>query len=320
MHKAKFATVPVVLKNISNIASAFFLLFVYCNSDAPALSNFQDPGVAKVTAAVASAEITGTEDNNQAQADVSKTAEQWDDEALAAATYKKGATAASTGSGGLADMKSMDPKRSDQGYIKEKMRVEETKAQLAAAREGMERQAAQLKVDKEKKDEKKQANQGSITSNPRFGAAAASMSAGGTGTKWLPPHLRAGGGGGASMTRAPMPGSIGGFQRKVDTADEQLFPDLATADAIIEKQDKDSRAPKKTPVGGGATWGNKIKKPVVRAPKVEPVTASPIAGKESEEPAKTETAAPVSAAPVAKAPKRVVKKKKDLSTFKPGSS
>jgi hypothetical protein len=281
-----------------------------CYSDAPALSNFQDPGVAKVTAAVASAEIT---EDNQAE---SKTAEQWDDEALAAATYKKGAAA--TGSG-LVDMKSMDPKRSDQGYIKEKMRVEETKAQLAAAREGMERQAAQLKVDKEKKDEKKQANQASIPSNPRFGAAAASMSAGGTGTKWLPPHLRAGGGG-ASMTRAPMPGSIGGFQRKVDTNDEQLFPDLATADAIIEKQDKDSRAPKKTPVGGGATWANKMKKPVVRAPKVEPVAASPIAGKESEEPAKTETAASVSAAPVAKAPKRVVKKKKDLSTFKPGSS
>jgi hypothetical protein len=218
-------------------------------------------------------------------------------------------------------MKSMDPKRSDQGYIKEKMRVEETKAQLAAAREGMERQAAQLKVDKEKKNEKKQANQGSIpsNSNPRFGAAAASMSgAGGTGTKWLPPHLRAGGGG-ASMTRAPMPGSIGGRFQKVDTADEQLFPDLATADAIIEKQDRDSRAPKKTPVGGGATWANKMKKPVVRAPKAEPVVAaaSPVEGKESEEPAKAETA---SSAPVAKAPKRVVKKKKDLSTFKPGSS
>jgi hypothetical protein len=278
------------------------------NSDAPALSNFQDPGVAKVTAAVASAEIT--EDN---QAD-SKTAEQWDDEALAAATYKKGAATGSE----LLDMKSMDPKRSDQGYIKEKMRVEETKAQLAAAREGMERQAAQLKVDKEKKNEKKQANQASIPSNPRFGAAAASLSGGGTGTKWLPPHLRAGGGG-ASMPRASMPGSIGGFQKKVDTADEQLFPDLATADAIIEKQDRDSRAPKKTPVGGGATWANKMKKPVVRAPKAEPAVAaaSPVVGKESEEPAKTETA---SAAPVAKAPKRVVKKKKDLSTFKPGSS
>jgi hypothetical protein len=218
-------------------------------------------------------------------------------------------------------MKSMDPKRSDQGYIKEKMRVEETKAQLASAREGMERQAAQLKIDKEKKDEKKQANQASIPSkNPRFGAAAASMSAGGggTGTKWLPPHLRAGGGG-ASMTRAPMPGSIGGFQKKVDVSDEQLFPDLATADAIIEKQELASRAPKKTPVGGGATWANKMKKPVVRAPKASEA-ASPIVGKESEEPAKTETAAPASAAPVAKAPKRVVKKKKDLSTFKPGSS
>lgn len=285
------------------------------NSDAPALSNFQDPGVAKVTAAVASADIP--EDQAQAESN-SKTAEHWDDEALAAATYKKGAATGSE----LLDMKSMDPKRSDQGYIKEKMRVEETKAQLAAAREGMERRAAQLKVDKEKKNEKKQANQASIPSNPRFGAAAASMGAaggggGGTGAKWLPPHLRAGGSG-VSVPRARMPGSIGGFQGKVDTADEQLFPDLATADAIIEKQDRDSRAPKKTPVGGGATWATKMKKPVVRAPKVEPVSA--VASTESEDPAKAETAAPSSAAPVAKAPKRVVKKKKDLSTFKPGSS
>jgi hypothetical protein len=223
-------------------------------------------------------------------------------------------------------MKSMDPKRSDQGYIKEKMRVEETKAQLASAREGMERQAAKLKDDKEKKDEKKQANQAAIPANPRFGAAAASMGAGGTGAKWLPPHLRAGGSG-VSMPRARMPGSafVGGFQ-KVDTNDEQLFPDLATADAIIEKQERDSRpvskGPKKTPVGGGATWATKMKKPAARAPKSEPAgaAASTTGEKGAEEPAKTETAAPASAAPVAKAPKRVVKKKKDLSTFKPGAS
>jgi hypothetical protein len=226
-------------------------------------------------------------------------------------------------------MKSLDPKRSDQGYIAEKLRVEETKAQLASAREGMERQAAKLKDDRDKKDEKKAEKNASIPSNPRFGAAAATMGAGGTGAKWLPPHLRAGGGG-ASMTRAPMPGSIGGFQKKVDTNDEQLFPDLATADAIIEKQSQQTqpgKAPKKTPVGGGATWATKMKKPSVkapRAPKAEPVVAAapPNADKESEEQAKTETAAPESAAPVAKAPikKRTVKKKKDLSTFKPGTS
>jgi hypothetical protein len=223
-------------------------------------------------------------------------------------------------------MKSLDSKRSDQGYIAEKLRVEETKAQLAAAREGMERQAAKLKDDRDKKDEKKASIPSS--SNPRFGAAAASMGAGGTGTKWLPPHLRAGGGG--SMPRARMPGSayVGGFQ-KVDTQDEQLFPDLATADAIIEKQ-KDFqpafKAPKKTPVGGGATWASKMKKPAPRAPhapKAEPAVAEapPIVAKEPEEPATTETAAPASTL-TAKAPikKRTLKKKKDLSTFKPGTS
>jgi hypothetical protein len=221
-------------------------------------------------------------------------------------------------------MKSMDPKRSDQGYIAEKLRVEETKAQLASAREGMERQAAKLKDDRDTKDAKKAEKNASIPSNPRFGAAAASMGAGGTGAKWLPPHLRAGGGG-ASMSRAPMPGAHGGFQKKVDTMDEQLFPDLATADAIIEKQSQmtqPGKAPKKTPVGGGATWATKMKKPSVKAPKApkaEPVVAEalPNADKESEEPAKAESAAPVAKAPIKK---RTVKKKKDLSTFKPGTS
>jgi hypothetical protein len=267
--------------------------------------------VVKVTSAVASIEIT--EEQTE-----SKTAEQWDDQAVAPAQNRKGAAAAGHE---LRDMKSLDPKRSDQGYIAEKLRVEETKAQLASAREGMEREAAKLKEDRVKKDEKKAAIP--TNANPRFGAAAASIGGGGTGGKWLPPHLRAG-----TMPRARMPGQfVGGFQ-KVDTQDEQLFPDLATADAIIERQQKDSqpafKAPKKTPVGGGATWATKIKKPspkAPRAPKVEPKVEEAPVEKKEEEPVKAESSATTESSAV-KAPikKRVVKKKKDLSTFKPGSS
>jgi hypothetical protein len=265
----------------------------------------------EVTGAVASAEIT--EEQTE-----SKTEEQWDDEALAATYTRKGA--ATTGSE-LRDMKSLDPKRSDKGFIAEKLRVEETKAQLAAAREGMEREAAKLKEDAEKKDEKKAATSSGGT---RFGAAAASMSgAGGTGGKWVPPHLR--GGSSAGLTRSRMPGASGGFQ-KVDTKNEELFPDLAAADKILEKQQKQQqpvfKIPKKTPVGGGATWASKPKPVPQKAPKAEPkVVEAPVEKKE--EPIKAVAPAPAAdgsaTKPVIKK-RTTTKKKKDLSTFKPGSS
>ena len=35
--------------------------------------------------------------------------------------------------------------------------------------------------------------------------------------------------------------SAGGFQRQVDTADENLFPDLATADTIIQQEEEQKK-------------------------------------------------------------------------------
>lgn len=260
----------------------------------------------EVTAGVASAAIV------EEKTEIS-TEEQWDDEAPAATHTKSKAAAAATVSGGeLLDMKSLDTKRSDQGSIAEKLRVEETKAQLAAAKAGMEREAEKLKEAREKKDEKKVAAR-PTTGGSRFGAAAASMSAGGTGGKWLPPHLRGGAGG---SIRSRMSGGGSGFQ-KVDTQNEQLFPDLAAADKILEKEKQDHqpmfKAPKKTPVGGGATWASKPKVPKVapQAPKADDASGEQ----------KASAPAVVSGAPVPKAVKKTSKKKKkDLSTYKPGSS
>lgn len=218
-----------------------FLVCCFCqlenaNSNAPAVS----------AAAGALSSLTVGNGSNGGDDDA-----QWDDAALAAKTSRKG-VAVAVPSGATtkeyAETKAMALKThtsgNEQEDIVEKLRVEETKAKLAAAREGMEREAQRIKDDKEKKEE--------VVTSARFGNAAAGMS--GVGGKYVPSHKRAGGTGMATGWGSRMSSS----QKKVDTEDENLFPDLATADAIIEKQKLEQPAFKvntKTPVGGGATWG-----------------------------------------------------------------
>jgi len=265
---------------------------------------------------------------------------QWDDEARVANTRKGAAVvlpAGMTTKDLVVETKALSLKThtggNEQENIAKKLQVEATKAKLAAAREGMEREAQRIKDDKEKKEEK-------VTSS-RFGAAAA---AGGGGGKWVPSRVR--------NSSAVGPSSMGwgsrmssSVQRKVNTEDQNLFPDLAAADAILEKQKAERpayKAPTKTPVGGGATWGANLKatnaikarpklnlkKKVVTEPPKEEAPAAP------KEPVKTEAApvekaeeapapepaaeaAPVAAPAPAPAPlkPKKKKKKKDLSTF-----
>lgn len=192
--------------------------------------------------------------------------DQWDDVALANATTKKtSVTVAPTGAvtKDLMDMKSLDLKGNEEDQIAERLRIEETRNQLAAAREGMEREAQRIKDEKEKKDQaaanNKTAGPGGTGAN-RFGAASSSLGGGG---KWVSSRMRdggagMGGGGGASRWGGVGVGGAMGTQ-KLDTDDQNLFPDLAAADAILEKQKQESVAyqvPKKTPVGGGATWAS----------------------------------------------------------------
>ena len=259
-------------------------------SDAPALSTDNEVVTTGAsTAPTVSAPTT---------ADVNDSNEQWDDEALASTTARKAAVA-STSSAELLDMKALDLKSNEQDDIAEKLRIEETKKALAAAKEGMEKEAQRIKEEREKKETEKP------ESKPRFAAAAA------TGGRWVPPHMRSGGG---VVPRGPM----GSASTKLDTQDENLFPDLASADAILEqKKEKPAfTAPKKTPVGGGATWGAR--------PKVKPETKQEAEPESKPEPKPEEAPAP--APVVASAPKQPIKpikpkkkKKKDLSTFKPSS-
>mmetsp|Transcript_124758 Transcript_124758/g.186359 ORF Transcript_124758/g.186359 Transcript_124758/m.186359 type:complete len:312 (+) Transcript_124758:54-989(+) len=274
--------------------------------DAPALSNAAAPEASPAAAFV----------ENPAVQEANDAGEQWDDEALAATLTRKGPVASSGATTELLDMKALDLKSNEQDDIQEKLRVEETKAKLAAAREGMEKEAQRIKEEREKKES------GAANAAPRFGAAAAGMGMGGG--KWVPRHMRAGG-----MMASRLPGA----SAKVDTQDENLFPDLAAADAIIEQQKQNGpmyKAPKKTPVGGGATWGDRPKlnlerkKNAEKPPETKPEKSAPAAAPAVSEPAKEEAPEPKApepaAAPPAAAPKQPIKpkkkKKKDLSTFK----
>jgi hypothetical protein len=126
----------------------------------------------------------------------------------------------------------------------------------------------------------------------------------------------------------------GGGASKVDTQDETLFPDLASADALLKQQKLDQPAyyaPKKTPVGGGATWGNRPKlnlkkKPAQSEAQPEPKPEEKKAEEKKEavsEPPPSESAPATEPAEPAAAPKQPIKpkkkKKKDLSSFKASS-
>mmetsp|Transcript_62887 Transcript_62887/g.153116 ORF Transcript_62887/g.153116 Transcript_62887/m.153116 type:complete len:359 (+) Transcript_62887:151-1227(+) len=295
---------------------------------------------------------TAAEATKDAQAD------QWDDEALAAQTVKRTVVvpvtvkpAAGSAAGGttqqktrdLLDMKSLDLKGNEEEQIAEKLRIEENKNKLAAAREGMEREAQRIKEEKEKKEQ-----EAADKASNRFGAAAASVGGPG-GSKWVPSRLRDGG---ASRWGSAASGGFGGGSQKVDTEDQELFPDLAAADAMLEKQKQDQVAyqpPKKTPVGGGASWASSAAKPTSRPklnlkpkaktaeeesttattdnapaalePASEPSEAAPAPAANSPAPAPAADTAPAAsttaASTAAPAPIKPIKKKKkkDLSTF-----
>jgi hypothetical protein len=242
----------------------------------------------------------------------------WDESAVASKVAKPGPNTAANGPAEIKDMRAFVSQRSEQDDIAERLRVEETKQKLAAAREGMEKEAQRLKEEKSTKETKKQEN--SQPSN-RFGQAAANIGGGASGGKYVPAHLR--------NRSAPVsgPGPIGsrfgaaasatGYQKKVDTNDEELFPDLATADKLIQDEENQklanaaaaAKANRAKAIASKPRWGIRAEKkdesPIVEQEKAEP--------KEVQAEAPTPAATATSAAPV---PKKKKKKKKDLSTFK----
>jgi hypothetical protein len=267
---------------------------------------------------------------------VDKEASQWDEEALKVASISTSHIALTSNAAELLDIKALEVKGQDD--IAERMRLEETKAALAAAREGMEREGQRLKEEQEKKKDPQPTTSGRFAGASSSGGVAETSSMGtsgasGGGSKWVPPHLRSGGS--SSLSKIRMSGGGGGSQ-KLDTQDESLFPDLKEADKILQQEKKQDAAiykvPKKTAVGGGATWGSRpvIKKtdppPPEKEKKVEPpsapapVVAPPLAPVVAPALAPVLVAAPTTSTdqkPSVGAGLKMKKKKKDLSTFKP---
>lgn len=283
------------------------------SSDAPALSTDAETvalglaGTAITDHAVIAPSIMTTAAGTAIGGDGIPSSGEWDDEALAASFSRKGTAAVVTGTGTTAellDMKAFDAKRRGEDDIAERLRIEETKAQIAAAKEGMEREAQRLKEERESKEFKE-------VTKPSHSAT--SSTAGVAGSKWVPSRMRMG----VGLDRVRIGSSLGMPSSKLDTQDENLFPDLAAADAILE-QKKDQvayKVAKKTAVGGGATWGSRP--PAVQPKEVEPDAKAPEPDPEPEvEPVAVAAAA---SSPVVPPKKVAKKKKKDLSTFKVAS-
>ncbi len=261
----------------------------------------------------------------------------WDESQAAA----WGSNAAATNSGAdskvseLLDMQALQVKRNEEDDVAERLRVEETKAQLARAKEGMAKEAERLAAEKAEKEAKAAERK-----------ASASQATGG---RWVPAHMRNTGGG----------VSVGGGG--LSSTNEELFPDLAAADKILadkEKQEEEERKriANSQPIRAPSGWGSRLgggsaaaaaapaqrkplnltpapaeRKPLNLAPppaaeKSEVVdTKETVVEKKEDKPA-TETPAPaVKPAPAATATptpapekKKVLKKKKkkDLSSFK----
>jgi hypothetical protein len=220
--------------------------------------------------------------------------------------------------------------------VAEKLRIEETKAQLARAKEGMAKEAERLEREKKEKEEKK-------TSALQANAAAAD-----SGGKWIPSHLR-----GSSIRGPAVMGS--GITNKPNVSDSELFPDLADAENILKEKEAKEKAEKNKSTGGiraPSGWGtrqplNLASRGEVAAPVAverKPLNLAPPSKKKEEEAVvektveKEEEEKEVDAAPspaavaateestsaaavVVEEPKKDVKlkkkKKKDLSSFKP---
>lgn len=255
-------------------STCFLIIF----REAPALSNEHDVVV----------ETPETKESNS----------EWDEQAVVGTSNQF-----RNASDAVLDFKVNSGNGTDTDDIASKLRVQETKAQLAAAREGMEREALKLKEEREKKEKAKEE---------------ASKSTGGGLAKWIAPSLRRQMGTSGDPSRPRMGG-------KLNVEDEELFPDLAAAGKILEQKEKESqplfKPAKKTPVGGGATWASKSTK------KDEPAAAEEIKEEKAPESEAEPTAEAESEAgeapsnPTIPAVKKPVikKKKKDLSTFNPSS-
>jgi hypothetical protein len=174
----------------------------------------------------------------------------------------------------LLDMQALSLKRNEQDDVAERLRIEETKAKLARAKEGMAKEAERLAAEKAEKEAKAAARAAGKTGMGGGSSALGGGGGGGPGGKWVPSHMRSAGGGvgGAggsrfgmgSAARGPASMDGSGFQKPVDMGSEELFPDLASADKIlaekekVEKEEQERMASSSQPTRAPAGWGSRM--------------------------------------------------------------
>lgn len=311
------------------VLSRNYILFIQ-HRDAPALSNAEEalPLIEK--------DDSKADSPGNGHADDPSGGE-WDDEALAAATTTTRAAGVSVGTLSISDSATNYSSASnpyiDPDNIAEKLRVEETKAALAAARDGMEQTAKKLAEEKERQQQEAAEQKEKGAGGGALGAL--------SGSRWVPPHMRAGG----VSLRDRMAGAAAGGSQRLDVANEELFPDLAAAGKMLaekeaaEKKKSASAAMSSKPITAttGATWASKMaakKKEREAAAALAPAAVASAKVEESKpapaEPAPEAAPAPAAApasASASEAPKPAIakkpitkKKKKDLSTFKVGGA
>lgn len=223
----------------------------------------------------------------------------------------------------LLDMNALEERRREQDDVAERMRVEETRAALEAARVGMKKEAQRLKNEEVKK------KQGVV--------APVTTDGGDKKGKWVPVHLRGNPSAALGNSRLMM-NKARGKSSLPNTGDEMDFPDLGSANAAIEAQKKAEKERKekdrqraagkssgikkwgvsRPSIGGAPPARKKLEmKPTAKQspppapPKAEVPTPAPAPPKVEKDPVPT----PAAPAP-APALKKKKKKKKDLSTFK----
>jgi hypothetical protein len=259
--------------------------------------------------------------------------EVWEDAAPLHKQQRQPAQQAKSQASELIDMRALDEKRRGQDDVKERLRIEETKGMLQKAKAGMEQRAKMIEEEKLEK-ERKVTERTTAKSSTGGGGLAGIL--GGSSGKWVPSAKRnmAGSGVGGMSTRFGAVSmdstSASGFQKKVNTQDEEAFPDLAMADKILEHKEKIENKktyvlPKKKnpkpvwakPAAAKEAAPSAILETIINAEK----SAAPVPVPDAVESVKSASTVPVLESVTAPA-KRVIKKKKkkDLSTFKVGGS
>eukprot|EP00815_Leptocylindrus_aporus_P003175 CAMPEP_0116068126 /NCGR_PEP_ID=MMETSP0322-20121206/11470_1 /TAXON_ID=163516 /ORGANISM="Leptocylindrus danicus var. apora, Strain B651" /LENGTH=258 /DNA_ID=CAMNT_0003555167 /DNA_START=93 /DNA_END=869 /DNA_ORIENTATION=- len=195
----------------------------------------------------------------------------------------------------LLDMKALEEQRKIEDDVATKMALEETRAQLATAKLNMEKEAQRIEEEKKEKERIEKEKADAIAA--REAERAASMS-----NKWVPLHRR-------SEASTVARGNLGSKLGKVNTMDDEAFPDLGLAATVPQdSKPKMPKMPAKKAVVKPDVEEKKLEEKRYEESKQTDEIKDAKLVEISTEPFVTET-------PTAKPVVKKKKKKKDLSTF-----